>query len=107
MKHIGMRGIGLLLALVLTLSLSVSAFAAPQEEPLEAALRETAEYVHHQTSGKLTVSSIGGEWAVFGLARSGQEVPDGFCGFTQAWLPALIRLPALGRVPYVKHRLSP
>lgn len=71
------RVVSLLLALVLALSLSVPAFAAVSQDKLAAALTDTAQYVH-QTVSSPQVGSIGGEWAVLGLARSGCAVPEAY-----------------------------
>lgn len=63
---------------------SVPAFAASgpttagvqtaDQQAMEAALNDTAAYVY-QTVKSPQVGSIGGEWAVLGLARSGYDVP--------------------------------
>ena len=65
----------LLMALLLTLSLSANAFAAVEDSTLDQALRDTAQYIH-QTVKEPQVGSIGGEWAVLGLARSGLSIPE-------------------------------
>lgn len=77
---------GFLLALLLVVSMtfgSVSAFAVSgttvsggqtTQLAVETALNDTAAYIY-QTVKKPQVGSIGGEWAVLGLARSGYEVP--------------------------------
>ncbi len=77
MKKTILGGLCLLLALVLSLGLLVSAQAAPSAEEIEAMLQETAS--------KLTanlpepgVGSVGGDWLILGLARSGVEVPEGY-----------------------------
>lgn len=93
-------GVALILALALTVGLgSVPAFAAdggaspnaavkgeqsvktggteaklPDLTQLKAAMDDTAAYVY-QTVKNPEVGSIGGEWAVLGLARSGFDVP--------------------------------
>ena len=74
MKNARERGACLLLTLVLLLGLSVPA-AAVSEDALSAALTDTAQYVY-QTVKSPQVGSIGGEWAVLGLARSGFAVPE-------------------------------
>lgn len=53
-------------------SLTISAFAVRNSE-LTDAISNTAKYIHQTVSDPL-VGSIGGEWAVMGLARSGQEI---------------------------------
>lgn len=73
MKTIFKRGTGFLLALVLLLSLSIPAFAA--ETDLAAAVQGSAKYML-DTVREPQVGSVGGEWAVIGLARSGYDVPQ-------------------------------
>ena len=71
MTHRKQRALPLLLALCLTLSLTVQASAAKAD----AALPDTARTVL-TTVQSPQVGSIGGEWAVLGLARSGYAVPE-------------------------------
>ena len=79
------KSLSLLLALAMilsmVLSLPVTAFGQPvtaydylAETPLEDAIAETAAYVL-KTVKNPQVGTIGGEWAVLGLARSGYQVP--------------------------------
>ena len=77
MKRICNRAAALLLALSLTLSMAVSAGAAVSADTLEAALADAAAYIC-RTVKNPQVGSIGGEWAVLGLARSGYEVPEAY-----------------------------
>lgn len=77
MKSVWKRGTGLLLALVLALSLTVPAGAA--ELDLEDAVQGSAAYLS-KTVSKPQVGSIGGEWAVLALARSGAELPQAYWG---------------------------
>ncbi len=77
MKKTVRKSLCLLLALVLSLGLALSAQAGPSPEEIEAMLQETAS--------KLTanlpepgVGSVGGDWLIVGLARSGVEVPEGY-----------------------------
>ena len=58
---------------MLLLSLSVPAFAA--ETDLTAAVQGSAKYMLN-TVREPQVGSVGGEWAVIGLARSGYDVPQ-------------------------------
>ncbi len=51
--------------------------AGKTSESIENVTAETAAYVLEQTSVP-TVSSIGGEWAVMGIKKSGMEVPDDY-----------------------------
>ena len=68
------RGLSLLLTLVLMLSLCVPAMAVSKSE-LTSAISESAEYMLNAVKAP-QVGSIGGEWAVIGLARSGYDVPQ-------------------------------
>ena len=52
--------------------ISQPVFAQPD---LEAALQDTAEYISAIVT-EPQLGSIGGEWSVIGLARSGYEVPQ-------------------------------
>lgn len=75
MKQLVKRGASLLLALALTLGLAVNASAAVPEGTLAKAVTDTAQYLY-KTVKNPQVGSIGGEWAVLGLARSGYAVPE-------------------------------
>lgn len=75
MKHWKARGGSLLLVLCLMFNLSVSASAAVTDETLSDAIADTAQYIYETVSNP-QVGSIGGEWAVLGLARSGYQVPE-------------------------------
>lgn len=66
---------GLFLALILTLGLAFPASAA--EAGLNDAVNGTAAYMLKMVSNP-QVGSIGGEWAVIGLARSGYDVPQSY-----------------------------
>ena len=48
---------------------------AKQADPMEESLRLTAEYMQETVSDPF-LSSVGGEWLILGLARSGLEVPQ-------------------------------
>lgn len=76
-KQIQQRGKCLLLALAMLLALTVPAFAAVTENDLEQAVRESAAYMREAVPNP-QVGSIGGEWAVLGLARSGADVPQSY-----------------------------
>ena len=69
--------VGLVLAVCLLFGLSVQSFAAVSDDTLAAAVEDTAQYLY-QTVKSPQVGSIGGEWAVLGLARSGYEVPEAY-----------------------------
>ena len=77
MKQLKKRSLSLLLVLVLALGLSVNAFAAVSDDTLAKAVTDTAQYMY-KTVQSPQVGSIGGEWAVIGLARSGYAVPDSY-----------------------------
>ena len=63
----------LLLTLILTVGLMIPASAAS----LSTALDDTSKYIQ-KTVPDPQVGSIGGEWAVIGLARGGYSVPSGY-----------------------------
>lgn len=74
MASMAKRGCSLLLALVLALGLVVQTQAAGSTPSLSQALNSTAQYVSETVTAP-QVGSIGGDWAVLGLARSGCAVP--------------------------------
>ena len=63
------------LALALVTGLLAPAQAAVSADSLKSAVQGSAEYVY-KTVKDPQVGSIGGEWAVLGLARSGCDVPE-------------------------------
>ena len=67
------RILALCLALILCLSLMLPASAVSASD----ALKDTASYLQ-KTTPNPQVGSIGGEWAVLGLARGGYTVPSGY-----------------------------
>lgn len=64
----------MLMVCALVLSATPVAFAATESQ-VSSVINDTAAYVY-KTVKKPEVGSIGGEWAVLGLARSGYDVPD-------------------------------
>lgn len=72
----GKRIPALLLALALVLGWGTPALASDRDG-LDEAVQGTAAYVY-ETVKNPQVGSIGGEWAVLGLARSGYAVPDAY-----------------------------
>ena len=72
MAQLRKRSISLLLAVILMLSLCVPAMAATEKD-ITAAVTKSAEYMLSAVKTP-QVGSIGGEWAVIGLARSGYDV---------------------------------
>ncbi len=71
MKVQAKRALSLFLALVLVLGLTANAAQVSTQ------LDQTARYLH-TTVKEPQVGSVGGEWAVLGLARSGYAVPDSY-----------------------------
>ena len=69
------RILSLALAVLLALSLTPAAFAAVDNTTLNSAVSGTAAFIYATTPSP-QVGSIGGEWAVLGLARSGYSVPE-------------------------------
>ncbi len=67
--------LSLLLALLLLVGTAPAAFAAVDNATLSSAVTGTAAFIY-QTTPSPQVGSIGGEWAVLGLARSGYSVPE-------------------------------
>ena len=63
-----------ILTLAIILSLTVTAFAA-DSAAVKDATDDTAKYIHNIVKNP-QVGSIGGEWAVLGLARSDYNVPE-------------------------------
>ena len=74
MAQLRKRSISLLLAAILMLSLCVPAMAV-SEKDIKSAVTKSAEYMLGAVKTP-QVGSIGGEWAVIGLARSGYAVPQ-------------------------------
>ena len=75
MKQFLKRSFSLLMALAILFSVSAAALAAVTDTALADAVTDTAQYMY-KTVKSPQVGSIGGEWAVLGLARSGYEVPE-------------------------------
>ena len=77
MKNIIRRGLSLLLALVLALCMIIPASAVSKNE-LSSAVKRSAQHMLSTVKAP-QVGSIGGEWVVIGLARSGCDVPQEYC----------------------------
>ena len=75
MKQFLKRSLSLLMTLAILFSVSVAALATVTDTALADAVTDTAQYMY-KTVKSPQVGSIGGEWAVLGLARSGYEVPE-------------------------------
>lgn len=76
MRRLKSAGISLLLTVVFVLNLCTGALAT-DSDALGGAITDTAEYMY-KTVKTPQVGSIGGEWAVLGLARSGYSVPEAY-----------------------------
>ena len=74
--------IAMLLALLMCMSGAVAEGAMP--ENVSDAYQTTGDYL--ETLGTPGVGSIGGEWMVIGLARSGRAVPDGYYANAEAYV---------------------
>jgi hypothetical protein len=72
---IRIKGVALLLALILIFTGQITALAA--EDQTSAAIKDTAAYIHQMVKSP-KIDSVGGEWAIIGLARSGYDVPDSY-----------------------------
>ena len=70
------RLVSAMLILVLTLSFAVPIWAADQTD-LEKRINKTVIYLQKHVK-EPQISSVGGEWAVIGLARSGAKVPAAY-----------------------------
>ncbi len=66
----------LLLAMSVIISMTPASFASSKDN-VDKYVKETAKYVY-ETVKEPQIGSIGGEWAVLGLARSGYPVPDSY-----------------------------
>lgn len=62
------------MCLIMIFSLSSHIFAA-DIDTVNSVVNETSEYLYESVPNP-QVGSIGGEWLVFGLARSGADIPD-------------------------------
>lgn len=76
MKQIKSKAFTLVLTLVLIFNMAVPALAADKID-LKSEVEKTAAYMLKAVPSP-QVGSVGGEWAVLGLARSGYKVPDAY-----------------------------
>ncbi|MDI9495935.1 MAG: S-layer homology domain-containing protein [Bacillota bacterium] len=75
MSNIKKSGLSLLLIMIMLVT-SISPVAAlVSDSALDEAIKDTAKYMYKVVDNP-QVGSIGGEWAVLGLARSGYEIPE-------------------------------
>lgn len=77
MKQLKVKGLSLLLALGMLISSAAAPLLAADSLALQAKVTESAAYMF-KTVVNPQVGSIGGEWAIIGLARSGCDVPDSY-----------------------------
>ena len=77
MKHKHLRALALLLALLLTLSGCGGQRAERNDGALAETIRQTAAFLQ-QAVPEPAPGSIGGEWLIFGLCRSGADVPRSY-----------------------------
>ncbi len=77
MKKAGKKALALVLTLALALGLCLPASAAGAQANLDTAINGSAAYMLQAVKSP-QVGSIGGEWAVIGLARSGYSVPQSY-----------------------------
>lgn len=75
MKKIKQASIFLLVTIILFTGFNSQVLAEVSDTRLNDAIEDTAMYMYKTVSNP-QVGSIGGEWAVLGLARSGHQVPD-------------------------------
>lgn len=64
-----------IISMMIITSIAAPAYGAADEATLDAAVKDTAAYMYKAVSNP-QVGSIGGEWAVLSLARSGYDVPE-------------------------------
>lgn len=78
-KSMWKRALALGLTVLMTVTAlpvtTVHATGEVTKEKIDTVLKDTAKYLY-QTVKEAQVGSIGGEWTVIGLARSGYDVPD-------------------------------
>lgn len=67
----------LILSICILMQISTVSVFAVSKESVQETVEKTAAYVY-ETVKKPQVGSIGGEWAILGLARSGYTVPDSY-----------------------------
>ncbi|SBW04870.1 conserved exported hypothetical protein [uncultured Eubacteriales bacterium] len=99
MKSFKQRGLGFLLAAALLVGVSAPAHAAVSDDTLASAVDDAAAYMY-KTVKSPQVGSIGGEWAVLGLARSGYEVPKEYYQDYYATVEAYVK--ACGGILHTK-----
>ena len=68
------KSLSIFICLIMIFSLSVQTFAI-DNAAVNTIVNDTAEYLYETVSNP-QVGSIGGEWCVLGLVRSGAAIPD-------------------------------
>lgn len=76
-KSKGFKRINILLLVIILLLTGINnrSFAAVSDTRLNEVVEDTAKFMYKEVANP-QVGSIGGEWAIIGLARSGYEVPN-------------------------------
>lgn len=76
-KSKGFKRINILLLVIVLLLTGINnrSFAAVSDTRLNEVVEDTAKFMYKEVANP-QVGSIGGEWAIIGLARSGYEVPN-------------------------------
>lgn len=77
MKRIVRCSCLLLVAILLLTGISTKSYGEVGIVKLEKAVEETSEFIYKKVSDP-QVGSVGGEWAIIGLARSGYDVPQSY-----------------------------
>lgn len=90
MNGIKKRILALAMTVALVSALSAEALAATGNDQLNSAVTSSASYLQSSVQ-KPKVGSIGGEWAVLGLARSGSKVPQSYWDDYYAAVEAEVR----------------
>lgn len=75
MNNIKKGGLSLLLILVMLIISISPAAALVNDNTLNEVIEDTVKYMYNAVDNP-QVGSVGGEWAVIGLARSGYEIPE-------------------------------
>lgn len=80
----------LIISMMIITSVATPVLGATDGAALDAAVKDTAAYMY-KTVANPQVGSIGGEWAVLGLARSGYEVPEEYYEKYHATVEAYVK----------------
>lgn len=77
MKNIMRNTCLLVIVLLLITGISSESFGMVSDSNLDKAIEDTAKFMYEKVADP-QVGSVGGEWAIIGLARSGYNLPDGY-----------------------------